>query len=159
MNHQLSQLLNEKIVYLDGAMGTMIQQYELTEEDFKGEKFENCSQDLKGNNDILSITKPEIIQEIHKQYLLNEHKRKTKLTKAFSGRLARGIVNKYIQEMENKSILPFPAQNTLTTPLRRLSIKKNNGEFINLWAGKNFHKITSLNANDLVMKLKEELKD
>ena len=97
--------------------------------------------------------------EIHKQYLLNEHKRKTKLTKAFSGRLARGIVNKYIQEMENKSILPFPAQNTLTTPLRRLSIKKNNGEFINLWAGKNFHKITSLNANDLVMKLKEELKD
>ena len=40
MNHQLSQLLNEKIVYLDGAMGTMIQQYELTEEDFKGEKFE-----------------------------------------------------------------------------------------------------------------------
>ena len=63
MNHQLLQLLNKKIVYLDGAMGTMIQQYYLKEEDFKGDMFKSFSQELKGNNDLLSITKPEIIKE------------------------------------------------------------------------------------------------
>ena len=65
----LSKLLKERILVLDGAMGTMIQRYKLSEEDFRGERFKNHSHDLKGNNDLLSITKPEIIKEIHKAYL------------------------------------------------------------------------------------------
>ena len=54
---------------LDGAMGTMIQQHKLEEEDFKGEHFLNHKSDLKGNNDLLSITRPDIIKEIHTKYL------------------------------------------------------------------------------------------
>ena len=65
----LSKLLKERILVLDGAMGTMIQRYKLSEEDFRGERFKNHLHDLKGNNDLLSITKPEIIKEIHKAYL------------------------------------------------------------------------------------------
>jgi len=94
---------------------------------------------------------------VHKDYLLNQQNRKTKLTKAFSGRVARGIINKFILEMEGKTILPFPAQNTLTTQLRTVSAKKNNGEFINLWAGTNFPKIRSLSANKLMAELKKEI--
>jgi len=54
---------------IDGAMGTMIQRYRLEEEDFRGERFKDHSHDLKGNNDLLSITRPDIIQEIHEKYL------------------------------------------------------------------------------------------
>ena len=54
---------------LDGAMGTMIQKYNLSEQDFRGEKFKNHPSSLKGNNDLLSVTKPEVIKEIHKEYL------------------------------------------------------------------------------------------
>ena len=69
MTHELFKFLNEKILYLDGAMGTMIQQYNLQEEDFKGEVFKSFSQELKGNNDLLSITRPDVIKEIHTLYL------------------------------------------------------------------------------------------
>ena len=96
--------------------------------------------------------------KIHKHYLLNEQKRKTKLTKAFSGRLARGINNKFIEQMNGKKIFPFPIQNAVTTPLRRVSQNKNNGEFINLWAGKNFNKVRDLSAQELMKKLAEEFK-
>ena len=65
----LNNLLKKRILVLDGAMGSLIQRYKLTEEDFRGERFKNHSQDLKGNNDLLVITKPEIIKEIHKTYL------------------------------------------------------------------------------------------
>ena len=58
-----------KILVLDGAMGTMIQQYKLTEEDYRGERFKDYPSPLKGNNDLLSITKPEVISEIHEKYL------------------------------------------------------------------------------------------
>ncbi len=61
-------ILEERILVLDGAMGTMIQRYKLTEEQFRGERFKNHSWDLKGNNDILCITQPEIIKEIHRAY-------------------------------------------------------------------------------------------
>lgn len=61
-------LLKERILVLDGAMGTMIQKYTLDEEDFRGERFKNHSKPLKGNNDILSITRPYLIRDIHKQY-------------------------------------------------------------------------------------------
>ncbi|MCD4774256.1 MAG: methionine synthase [Bacteroidales bacterium] len=61
--------IKKRILVLDGAMGTMIQNYGLSEKDFRGEKFKKYSGDLKGNNDILSITQPQIIKEIHKEYL------------------------------------------------------------------------------------------
>ncbi len=65
----ISEILKDRILVLDGAMGTMIQRYQLTEEDFRGEQFKNHPLDLKGNNDLLSITQPEIIKTIHKEYL------------------------------------------------------------------------------------------
>lgn len=61
--------LAQRILVLDGAMGTMIQRYKLEEEDFRGKKFARHSHNLKGCNDVLNLTKPEIIQEIHLQYL------------------------------------------------------------------------------------------
>jgi 5-methyltetrahydrofolate--homocysteine methyltransferase len=67
--HPIYQLLNERILVLDGAMGTMIQRYKLTEEDFRGVRFKNHPCDLKGNNDLLSITRPDIIKAIHAEYL------------------------------------------------------------------------------------------
>ena len=65
----LYQLLQERILILDGAMGTMIQRYTLEEEDFRGVYFKDRPGSLKGNNDLLNITRPEIILEIHKSYL------------------------------------------------------------------------------------------
>ncbi|MDH5538801.1 MAG: homocysteine S-methyltransferase family protein, partial [Rhizobacter sp.] len=65
----LPQILQERIVVLDGAMGTMIQRYKLSEADYRGERFRDHPRDLKGNNDLLQITQPEVIREIHEQYL------------------------------------------------------------------------------------------
>ena len=65
----LYDVIKERILVLDGAMGTMIQTYNLKEEDFRGERFKNYLSPLKGNNDLLSITQPQIISEIHKKYL------------------------------------------------------------------------------------------
>ncbi|MBK7764138.1 MAG: homocysteine S-methyltransferase family protein [Bacteroidetes bacterium] len=65
----LQDLLQQQIVIIDGAMGTMIQRYTLQESDFRGERFAQWPCDVKGNNDLLSITRPDIIQEIHLQYL------------------------------------------------------------------------------------------
>lgn len=64
----IKEILKERILVLDGAMGTMIQGYGLTEEDFRGERFKNHSSPLKGNNDLLSITRPDVIKEIHAKY-------------------------------------------------------------------------------------------
>jgi len=66
---QLADLFAERIVYLDGAMGTMIQQHKLEEEDFRNESFADVKGDLKGNNDLLSITRPDIIGDIHREFL------------------------------------------------------------------------------------------
>ena len=62
-------ILKNKILVLDGAMGTMIQQYKFTEEDYRGDKFKDFKVSVKGNNDMLSITQPEAIKEIHRKYL------------------------------------------------------------------------------------------
>ncbi|MEQ8303140.1 MAG: homocysteine S-methyltransferase family protein [Cytophagales bacterium] len=64
----LRAILKRKILVLDGAMGTMIQQYKLEEEDFRGDIYKDHSMSLKGNNDLLSLTQPEIIKEIHEKY-------------------------------------------------------------------------------------------
>jgi 5-methyltetrahydrofolate--homocysteine methyltransferase len=66
---KLEKILSKKILVMDGAMGTMVQGYNLEEKDFRGNRFLNHKSDLKGNNDILSITQPEIIKEIHAAYL------------------------------------------------------------------------------------------
>src|SRR5690606_15367420 len=65
----LQQLLQQRILVLDGAMGTMIQQYGLTEEEYRGKRFADYPKDLKGNNDLLCLTKPEVIREIHAAFL------------------------------------------------------------------------------------------
>jgi 5-methyltetrahydrofolate--homocysteine methyltransferase len=67
-NQLLHKIAQERILILDGAMGTMIQRHSLEEEDFRGEVFKDHAFPLKGNNDLLSITRPEIIKEIHRQY-------------------------------------------------------------------------------------------
>ncbi len=63
------ELIKQRILILDGAMGTMIQRYKLEEEDYRGERFKDYPSNLKGNNDLLSLTQPQIIQEIHEKYL------------------------------------------------------------------------------------------
>jgi len=65
----LLQALSERILLLDGAMGTMIQGFGLGEEEYRGERFKDWPSDLKGNNDLLSITRPQVIQDIHRQFL------------------------------------------------------------------------------------------
>lgn len=67
-NNSLHDIAQQKILILDGAMGTMIQRYKLEEADYRGERFKDHQHPLKGNNDLLSITRPEIIKEIHRQY-------------------------------------------------------------------------------------------
>jgi 5-methyltetrahydrofolate--homocysteine methyltransferase len=67
---KLENLLSDRILILDGAMGTMIQRYNLTEEDFRGDRFRDFDVLLKGNNDLLSITRPDVISEIHREYLV-----------------------------------------------------------------------------------------
>ena len=69
MKKTIKQYLNERILIIDGAMGTMIQRYKLEEKDYRGERFKDWHTDVKGNNDLLSITQPQIIEAIHTQYL------------------------------------------------------------------------------------------
>jgi len=65
----LYKALNERILVLDGAMGTMLQRYNFTEEDYRGERFKDWQYSLKGNNDLLSLTQPKAIEEVHRKYL------------------------------------------------------------------------------------------
>ncbi|KAG8558709.1 hypothetical protein GDO81_017119 [Engystomops pustulosus] len=69
-HEELDSILRERIMVLDGGMGTMIQQHNLSEESFRGQEFVDHSKPLKGNNDLLSVTQPDIIYKIHKEYLL-----------------------------------------------------------------------------------------
>jgi 5-methyltetrahydrofolate--homocysteine methyltransferase len=65
----IKELLNQRILIIDGAMGTMIQRYKLSEADYRGERFKDWASDIKGNNDLLCLTQPQIIKAIHKEYL------------------------------------------------------------------------------------------
>lgn len=67
--NRLNDIIKERILVLDGAMGTMIQQYGLTEEDFRGQRFRDTAGMMKGNNDVLNITRPDVIEDIHRKYL------------------------------------------------------------------------------------------
>ncbi len=66
---QLYKALNERILVLDGAMGTMLQRYKFSEEDYRGERFKDWQYSLKGNNDLLTLTQPKAIEEVHRKYL------------------------------------------------------------------------------------------
>ncbi|MGN6477444.1 MAG: homocysteine S-methyltransferase family protein [Flavipsychrobacter sp.] len=66
---RLRELLSERILMIDGAMGTMIQRYKLTEADYRGDRFKDWHKDVKGNNDMLVLTQPQIIKAIHREYL------------------------------------------------------------------------------------------
>lgn len=68
MKYNIREILKERILILDGAMGTMLQAYKFTEEDFRGEQFKDWKLSVKGNNDMLSITQPEAIKEVHRKY-------------------------------------------------------------------------------------------
>ena len=65
----LHQIVKERILVIDGAMGTMIQEYKLEEKDYRGDRFQNHPLDVKGNSDLLSITQPHVVEAIHKAYL------------------------------------------------------------------------------------------
>jgi len=118
----VEQILKERILILDGAMGTMIQRYNLTEEDYRGSRFADLPGQMKGNNDILSITQPEIIQTIHSQYLdagadiietnsfsattismadygMESYVKELNLT---SAKIAREVADKYTRQNPNK---------------------------------------------------------
>jgi 5-methyltetrahydrofolate--homocysteine methyltransferase len=69
MKHRIEEELEKRILILDGAMGTMIQRYKLEEEDYRGERYKDWHISLKGNNDLLGITRPDVLEEIHKLYL------------------------------------------------------------------------------------------
>src|SRR4030095_5184651 len=66
---QLEALLKERIVVIDGAMGTMVQARSLTEADYRGERFKDHPKDLKGNHDVLALTRPDVLEAIHREYL------------------------------------------------------------------------------------------
>ena len=93
----------------------------------------------------------------YRRFLMNESGRGTKFTKAFSGRRARGIDNLFIKLMEQKEILPFPIQNTLTSSLRKIATDIDEGEYQSLWAGSAFEKIRALPAAELMKALSFEL--
>lgn len=93
----------------------------------------------------------------HKHYLINEHKRSSVITRAFSGRPARGIDNAYIKHMKDQAILPFPIQNTLTGPMRKWATDTNNGEYQSLWAGTEYHRSRAMPAAKLMQTLSGEM--
>ena len=72
MIEKLDELLNNRILVLDGAMGTMIQNHKLNEADFRGTRYADHVCDVKGNNDLLVLTQPRIIEDIHVQYLQDQ---------------------------------------------------------------------------------------
>ena len=111
------------------------------------------------------------IPDVYKQAILDAHEDQTRITRAFSGRPARGIVNRFMNEVERKNenapndpngsndpnaILPFPLQNALTRPLRTAAAKQGRAEFLSLWAGQGVRMARRMKAKDLVATLAEE---
>jgi len=99
------------------------------------------------------------IPDAYKDAILHARENDTRITRAFSGRPARGIVNRFMTEVEalpTGSILPFPLQNTLTRPLRSAAVKQGRAEFLNLWAGQGTRMSRKQSAMELVHRLAEE---
>jgi nitronate monooxygenase len=93
----------------------------------------------------------------YRHYLLHKQDRSTTLTKAFSGRLARGLENTFTRTMQAKTTLPFPIQNTLTGPLRQWAVAQNSAEYQSLWAGKAYEQVRSMSTKDLMQQLRNEI--
>ena len=98
------------------------------------------------------------ISKSQKMFLLEEKNRKTTFTRSFSGRRAQGINNKFIQLMEGRPTLPFPIQNTLTGPIRKLAAKNNDWEYQSLWAGRAYQHARMMPATQLMHALESEIK-
>lgn len=98
---------------------------------------------------------------IYRQELKKAHGNTTRLTRAYSGRLARGISNRFMREMDNhpEAILPFPAQNVFTRDLRKASAEKGIPDFASLWAGSEVHRIQELPAQKLIAQLTQEMNE
>jgi len=101
------------------------------------------------------------IPETYKQAILNAHEDQTRITRAFSGRPARGIVNRFMTEIESNgggdAILPFPLQNALTRPLRTAAAKQGRAEFLSLWSGQGCRLARRQSATALIQELGEEI--
>lgn len=100
------------------------------------------------------------IPEAYKAALLAAREDQTRITRAFSGRPARGIVNRFMREVEagtDDAILPFPLQNSLTRPLRNSAVKAGLGEFLNLWSGQGVRMARRQSAKDLIERLASEI--
>ncbi len=100
------------------------------------------------------------IPDAYKEAILNAREHETRLTRAFSGRPARGIVNRFMAEIERAgapdSILPFPLQNSLTRPLRTAAARQGRAEFLSLWAGQGVRLSRRQSAADLIDRLTRE---
>lgn len=94
----------------------------------------------------------------YRHYLLHKQDRRTTLTKAFSGRLARGIENTFTRTMQDQATLPFPIQNTLTGPLRQWAVGQQDAEYQSLWAGTAYAQMRSMSTKDLMQQLHDEIK-
>jgi nitronate monooxygenase len=101
------------------------------------------------------------IPNVYKEAILHARDDQTRLTRAFSGRPARGIVNRFMTEIESpgsaESILPFPLQNSLTRPLRSAAANQGRGEFLSLWAGQGVRLARRQSAVELIARLANEM--
>ena len=93
----------------------------------------------------------------YRHYLMQKQDRPTTLTKAFSGRLARGLENTFTRTMQDQVTLPFPIQNTLTGPLRQWASAQNNAEYQSLWAGTAYAQVRNMTTQDLMQQLRNEI--
>jgi len=98
------------------------------------------------------------VPEVYKQAVLDVHEDGTRLTRAFSGRYARGIVNRFASEMAGSDVPPFPLQNALTRPLRSAAAKAGRAEFLSLWCGQAPRLARRMGAAELVMVLDREMR-
>lgn len=93
----------------------------------------------------------------YRHYLLHKQDRPTTLTKAFSGRLARGLENTFTRTMHDQPTLPFPIQNTLTGPLRQWAVAQNDAEYQSLWAGTAYTQVRNMSTKDVMQQLHDEV--
>jgi nitronate monooxygenase len=99
------------------------------------------------------------IPEAYKQAILGAREHETRLTRAFSGRPARGIVNRFVTEVDaggSEAVLPFPLQNLLTRPMRSAAAKQDKAEYLSLWAGQGVRLARRQSAAELVAALARE---
>jgi nitronate monooxygenase len=95
----------------------------------------------------------------HKRLILNHHEEKAVFTKSFSGRWAQGLNNQFIEQMKDKTVLPFPIQNTMTASMRRWAVESDQSDYQSLWVGQAFAKSRAMPVKDLMSLLHQEYLD